>query len=98
MRELKYLAGYSEKVTGQVGVLISENRLGSFLLKKYPEVHDFRTDKALYGFAVAIKNAFLRKSQPLNNIQLLGELLFYPRSAFKKLSRWTCSPVPMERI
>ena len=68
MQELKYLAGYSEKVTGQVGVLITENRLGSFLLKKYPEAHDFRTDKALYGFAVAIKNAFLRKSQPLNKV------------------------------
>jgi predicted metal-dependent hydrolase len=68
MQELKYLAGYSEKVTGQVGVLIAENRLGSLLLKKYPETHDLRTDKALYGFAVAVKSEFLRKSQPLSKV------------------------------
>jgi hypothetical protein len=39
MHELKYLAGYSEKITGQVKLLISENRLGSFLLKKYPYLY-----------------------------------------------------------
>jgi len=66
MHELKYLAGYSEGITGQVNLLISENRLGSFLLKKYPAAHDIVTEKALYDFAVEIKTAYLRKSEPLS--------------------------------
>jgi len=74
MRELKYLAGYSEKITGQVSLLISENRLGSFLLKKYPSAHDIRTEKALYDFAVEIKNEYLRKSQPLSKALYDGRL------------------------
>jgi UTP pyrophosphatase len=68
MQELKYLAGYSEKITSQVGLLISENKLESVLLKKYPTAHDIRTDKALYDFAVEMKNTFLRKSQPLSKV------------------------------
>ena len=74
MRELTYLAGYPEEVTGQVGQLIAENRLGSFLLKKYPEPHGIRTDKALYGFSVAIKDRFLRKSEPLDKVAYDGSI------------------------
>jgi len=68
VRELKYLAGYSEKVTDQVGRLIAENKLGAHLLKKYPVAHDKRTDRALYDFTVAIKNDFLRNSAPLSKV------------------------------
>jgi UTP pyrophosphatase len=74
MHELKYLAGYSEGITGQVLQLISENRLGSFLLKKYPSVHDIRTEKGLYDFAVKIKNGYLRKSEPLSKAIYDGRL------------------------
>ena len=68
MRALKYLAGYSESITNQVNRLITENKLGSVLLKKYPSTHDIRTDKALYDFTVELKNEFLRKSQPLSKV------------------------------
>jgi len=74
MHNLKYMAGYSEQLTGQVSHLISENRLGSFLLEKYPSVHDIRTEKALYDFAVKIKNEYLRKSQPLTKAIYDGRL------------------------
>ena len=74
MHELKYLAGYSEKITGQVNQLISEDRLGSFLLKKYPSAHDIVTEKGLYDFAVQIKNEYLRKSQPLSKAVYDGRL------------------------
>ncbi len=74
MHELKYLAGYSENITDQVMQLISGNKLGSYLLKKYPAPHDIRTEKALYDFAVAIKNEYLRKSQPLSKAVYDGRL------------------------
>jgi predicted metal-dependent hydrolase len=74
MRELKYLAGYSEKVTDQVSQLIVEEKLGGVLLQKYPSAHDIRTDRALYDFAVAIKNDFLRKSSPLSKVAYDGKI------------------------
>ncbi|HLO24590.1 MAG TPA: YgjP-like metallopeptidase domain-containing protein [Geobacteraceae bacterium] len=74
MRELKYLAGYPGNVTAQVERLIAENRLGSALLKKYPAPHDIRTDRALYDFAVAMKNEFLRTSHPLGKVAYDGTI------------------------
>lgn len=68
MIKLKYLAGYSETVTDQVHKLINNKKLGEVLLKKYPLSHDIRTDKALYGYVMSIKNQFLRQSSPLSKI------------------------------
>jgi predicted metal-dependent hydrolase len=68
MHELKYLAGYSENITDQVRLLISKDKLGETLLKKYPAPHTIRTDKALYTYTVGIKNALLKQSQPLSKV------------------------------
>jgi predicted metal-dependent hydrolase len=68
MQELKYLAGYPASITGQVLELISENRLGSVLFRKYPKPHTIRTEKALYNFTVALKNEYLRTAQPLSKV------------------------------
>jgi UTP pyrophosphatase len=74
MRQLKYLAGYSERVTQQVGQLIDEDKLAGVLLKKYPAAHDVRTDRLLYDFTVGIKNKFLRNSQPLSKVAYDGKI------------------------
>ena len=74
MHELKYLAGYPPQVMSQVCHLISENRLGSHLLNKYPAPHAFRTDRALYDFAVGLKNQFLRTSEPLSKVAYDGKI------------------------
>jgi hypothetical protein len=68
MHELKYLIGYSENVTNQVRLLISKDKLGETLLKKYPAPHTIRTDKALYAYTVDMKNALLKQSQPLSKV------------------------------
>ena len=68
MQELKYLIGYSENVTNQVRLLISKDKLGEALLKKYPVAHTIRTDKALYAYTVDMKNALLKQSQPLSKV------------------------------
>ena len=74
MYELKYLAGYSEKIINQVQQLIAEDRLGSLLTKKYPLTHDIRTDRALYEFTMGIKNEFLRNAQPLSRVAYDGKM------------------------
>jgi UTP pyrophosphatase len=68
IQELKYLSGYSEDLTGKVRNLILQKRLGEFILNKYPEPHKIRTDKALYDFAISLKNEYIQKSQPLSKV------------------------------
>ncbi len=68
MQNLKYLIGYPENITDQVRQLISENKLGETLLKKYPVAHTIKTDKALYAYTVDMKNALLKQSQPLSKV------------------------------
>jgi hypothetical protein len=74
MYDLKYLAGYSPQITAQVAQLVAENRLGEVILKRYPALHEVRTDRALYDFTIAIKNEFLRSSQPLSRVAYDGKI------------------------
>ena len=71
---LKYLAGYSAKLTGNVEQLLAENRLAGFLLGKYPAAHEIRTDRGLYDYALEIKNEFLRNAQPLSRVTYDGKI------------------------
>jgi predicted metal-dependent hydrolase len=74
LQGLKYLAGYSDKLTGNVEQLLAENRLAAFLLDKYPAVHDIRTDRGLYDYALEIRNEFLRTAQPLSRVTYDGKI------------------------
>jgi UTP pyrophosphatase len=62
MSALKYLSGYPAPVLDQVSASISAKTLGPFLLKKYPNTHDVKTNKALYTYVMEVKNQNLRQS------------------------------------
>ena len=62
---LKYLAGYPEHLVAQVAELIARDALGSMLLKRYPQAHEYRTDRVLYDYVQALKNAYLRNADPV---------------------------------
>lgn len=66
--QLKYLTGYPEPVLDQVRAAISSETLGQFLLKKYPNTHDIKTNKALYSYVMELKNQYLRQSSPLSKV------------------------------
>jgi predicted metal-dependent hydrolase len=68
MTHLKYLSAYPETVQDQVRTLIRNKTLGDFLLKKYPAVHDIKTNKALYSYVIDLKNQFIRQSSPLSKV------------------------------
>ena len=93
---LKYLLGYPDNLRDQVQELLTEGQLGAVLLKKYPEAHSVRTDKALYDYVMDLKNRFLRNSDPLsrvifdNKLQVIAHALgffFGERVAFAALAR-----------
>lgn len=71
---MKYLLGYPESLQTQVQQLIAKDELGTMLLKKYPEAHGVRTDKALYEYVMDLKNRFLRSSEPLSRITFDSKL------------------------
>ena len=61
-----YLAGYPAELADEVRRLIEQHRLAELLLQKYPLAHEVRTDKALYDFALALKNEHLRNAGQLS--------------------------------
>ncbi len=69
MTTLKYLSGYPAETLHQVQQVITDDRLGEVLKKKYPSCHNIRTDKQLYEYTVELKNQFMSKAQPLNRAQ-----------------------------
>lgn len=68
MTRLKYLAGYPEHVKDQIQTLIANQKLGELLLNKYPATHDIKSNKALYGYVIDLKNRFIRQSSPLSKV------------------------------
>ena len=67
-----YLTGYSEKITDQIQELIQKDKLGELIIKKYPAVHELRTDKALYTYTLNMKNEWLRQSSPLSKVAIIS--------------------------
>jgi len=63
-----YLAGYPPELVAQVRRLIEQDRLGNWLLQKYPVAHNMRTDRALYDYTQEIKEAHLRNTGQLSKV------------------------------
>jgi len=64
-----YLNGYPDNIKEQVSALIEQDKLGQYLLKKYPKCHDLSAEKQLYSFTLDIKNSYLKKSAVLSKVQ-----------------------------
>ena len=71
---LKYLEHYNETLKSQVISLIKTDALPSFILKKYPQTHCYKTDKNLYEYTLDIKNSYLKKSMPLSKVIYDGKI------------------------
>ena len=69
MTMLTYLQGNPESLLSQVTMLIEQDRLGEVLQKRYPGSHDITTDKALYQYAVDMKNQYLRHAASVNKVR-----------------------------
>ncbi len=71
---MKYLAAYPVALRAQVEQLVSQGRLGDWLLKRYPGMHDIRTDRALYDYVSGLKSEFLRNAEPLSKVAFDNKL------------------------
>lgn len=68
MNTFKYLTGYPETTIQQVRSLIKAEKLSPLLIKKYPNNHQIKSNKALYDFVMGLKTHFLKKSSPLSKV------------------------------
>ena len=65
---LRYLQGYPSDTLAQVEKLLQEDRVADWLLKKYPQGHAVRTDRALFDYVQALKTEHMRGAEPLAKV------------------------------
>ncbi|MDD3344369.1 MAG: DUF45 domain-containing protein [Sulfurospirillaceae bacterium] len=74
MPNLHYIAHYPEQLKAQIARLVQEEKLGRYLLTKYPKTHTISSDKALYNYVMEIRSEFLRKSEPVTKVLYDGKI------------------------
>jgi len=65
---LPYLRGYAPELLVRVTQLITERKLRESVMRRYPQTHDVRTDRALYDYVTALKAEHLRNAEPLSKV------------------------------
>ena len=65
---LRYLRAYPDHVLDQVRRLIDDGKLAEHLLRRYPNAHAVRTDKALYAYVQELKDDYLRNAEPVAKV------------------------------
>ncbi|WP_064119182.1 YgjP-like metallopeptidase domain-containing protein [Pseudomonas fluorescens] len=68
MTVLKYLQAYPAQLQDQVRQLIAEGRLGEYLNQRYSGRHDVQSDKALYSYALDMKQEYLRNAPAIDKV------------------------------
>jgi len=68
MQPLRYLQAYPQQLQDQVRQLIEQNRLGEYLERRYPDRHDVQSDKALYGYAMDLKQQYMRTAPAVDKV------------------------------
>ncbi len=74
MDQLKYISHYSDQTKIQVKYLLDANGLSDYLLSKYPLAHEIKSDKSLYEYTDKLKDAYMRRSQPLSKVIYDGKI------------------------
>ena len=68
MTVLKYLQAYPASLQEQVRQMIARDALGDYLSERYPERHAVQSDKALYSYALALKQEHLRNAPAIDKV------------------------------
>lgn len=68
MQPLRYLQAYPPQLQDQVRQLIEQDRLGEYLERRYPGRHDVQSDKALYSYAMDLKQQYMRTAPAVDKV------------------------------
>lgn len=59
---MNYLAGYSRELQERAASMLEDGTLGSYIKKRYPSVHDIRSDRALTEYIFNLKRSYLKNA------------------------------------
>lgn len=65
---LPHLQGYPHELVQQVSVLLREGRLAEAVAQRHPELHEVRTERALYDYVGELKSRFMKSAPPLAKV------------------------------
>jgi predicted metal-dependent hydrolase len=65
---LTYLNGYPADTVQQVAGMLQTQKLGPWLLKKYPRGHGLRDDRALFDYVQELKQDHLKGATPISKV------------------------------
>ncbi|MES2785535.1 MAG: M48 family metallopeptidase [Pseudomonadota bacterium] len=65
---LPYLQGYPPEVLVKVRALIDAGRLGETIAARHPDLHDVRTERALYDYVQELKSSYMRSAPPIAKV------------------------------
>ncbi|MFV3308636.1 M48 family metallopeptidase [Pseudomonas sp. NY15181] len=68
MQPLRYLQAYPQQLQDQVRQLIEQDRLAQYLERRYPGRHDVQSDKALYTYAMDLKQQYMRTAPAVDKV------------------------------
>lgn len=68
MKPLKYLSAYSHDLQVQIAELLAQDKLGHYILGKYPHTHTISNDAALRSYVMDLKSRYLKKSATLSKV------------------------------
>ena len=66
--QLPYLKGYPPGLLAQVREMINAGRLAQTLAQRHPEVHNVRTERALYDYVNELKAGHMKSAPPLAKV------------------------------
>ncbi len=65
---LPYLQGYSPELLAQVRALIDSGRLAETVARRHPDMHEVRTERALYDYVHELKSSYMRSAPPIAKV------------------------------
>ncbi len=65
---LRYIQGYPQNIVEQVSSLIASGKFVPWFEKRYPDRHQIKSERALYEYAMAIKNRYMKKAAPISKV------------------------------
>jgi UTP pyrophosphatase len=66
--QLKYLQGYAPELLAQVASMLESGTLASALMRRHPQAHAVRSERALFDYVNALKARHLRSAPPLAKV------------------------------
>ena len=66
--DLPYRRAYPVALQEQARDLLEQGQLANVLLRKYPQPHSVRSDKALYDYVQELKTRYLRNAGTVNKV------------------------------